>query len=339
MRSKEALLAVLRQTAESKEIGDIYIKNEQTFDNVFSTIATKMLPFEIVAALWSKAKKRKSLSDWLNIENGESILLFAHHPSYTSAITPINHAIFKLLSDLLLSGPETETKKTWLFLDEVREAGRLEGLRSLLNQGRSKGARVVLGFQDIEGMRKQYGAEEAHEIVGLCNSRTFLRTDSFATAKWAQENVGESQVNEQKVSRCETETTGSGPGGPTSSTSIATTYSTEHPLRHVLMASELMNFPDTGPDNGLHAYHVIPSLCSYQTRTPWADIKLLKKARIKGEETRPPEEQFLMAWSPEEIKEKCPPPTQPATSPEEAAKSPPNTPSASDALKSVSRWP
>lgn len=53
-----------------------------------------------------------------------------------------------------------------MFLDELRDLGRLDALNRLLLKGRSKNVSVVLGFQDIEGLREVYGDKVANEIVG-----------------------------------------------------------------------------------------------------------------------------------------------------------------------------
>ena len=77
------------------------------------------------------------------------------------------------------------------FLDEFREAGKLEGLRRLLNKGRSKGACVVLGCQDVEGVRAEYGREEANEILAQCTHTVVLNVGSPETAQWATGIFGE----------------------------------------------------------------------------------------------------------------------------------------------------
>ena len=64
------------------------------------------------------------------------------------------------------------------FLDDVREAGKLDGLSRLLNQGRTKGACVVLGFQDSDGMRDVYGEYVANELVGQCANKAILRVEN-----------------------------------------------------------------------------------------------------------------------------------------------------------------
>ena len=70
-----------------------------------------------------------------------------------AAIDTINQLLFKRLSELILAQPELEpasTRTTWLLLDEVRQAGKLDGLSALMTKGRSKGAAVLLVSSEIE---------------------------------------------------------------------------------------------------------------------------------------------------------------------------------------------
>jgi hypothetical protein len=81
-------------------------------------------------------------------------------------------------------------RRTWFFLDEVREAGKLELLGRLLTKGRSKGVALDLGFQDISGMREAYGQELADELLGQCNTKILLRVNSPQSAAWAAKQRG-----------------------------------------------------------------------------------------------------------------------------------------------------
>lgn len=253
MKNQGRLIRLLEQTQSGQDIAETYASDKRVFLNILTTASTLLLPLEIVAALWDK-QDRVSLTDWLN---SDSILIMAQHPAYRAALTPINQAIFRRASDLTLSRPET-ADRTWFFLDEVRDAGRLDGLPALLNQGRSKGASVVLGFQDIEGMRAAYGEKEAHEIVGLCSNKTFLRTDSQLTAKWVEEHFGKTLRYERRVSHTNGFSSTSGPYGTTSSSSTSVHY--ERIVDDAVWASTLMSWPKTCEEHGLRGLHDMPCL-------------------------------------------------------------------------------
>ena len=69
-----------------------------------------------------------------------------------------------------------------LIREEVREAGKLDGLSRLMTKGRSKGVCAVLGFQDIDGLRDAFGDKKASETTAMCSHKAFLCLESGETA-------------------------------------------------------------------------------------------------------------------------------------------------------------
>ena len=215
----------------------------------------------------------------LSRDHGNFILVLGSHPSNRAALEAINKAIFRRITDLLLTQQEEHNhgvtgRKTWLFLDEVRHAGKLDGLSSLLNQGRSKGVCCVLGFQDIEGMRHVYKDQVAHEIVGQCDNKTVLRTESYPTAKWAEEHFGQALIREYTVSESESRS----PQGTSRTWGIG-----EHvQLRSAVLASEFMTLPRTGQDRGLLACNDLPLAGAYWAGADWPTIMAMRSRPLAG---------------------------------------------------------
>ena len=177
-----------------------YFEHTGTSQNILSTMLTYLAPFEVIAATWDRASESLSLTRWID---EESILVLGNDEANRTAVEAMNRLIFRRLSEIILSQPElsrfeANSRRTWLFLDEVREAGRLEGLSRLLTKGRSKGAAVVLGFQDIAGLQDVYGKEVAEELVGQCSIKVILRLNSPETAAWASRLIGSREVIESR---------------------------------------------------------------------------------------------------------------------------------------------
>jgi len=197
LKSKDRLMKVLAATPETADLIEQYLTEETTARNVLSTVASKMQKYEFIAASWERATRSISLREWLETE---SILILGNDEATRTALDAINQVIFKRLSELVLAQSESETRRTWIFLDELRQAGRLDGLSALLTKGRSKGASLVLGYQDIEGLRDVYGHQLANEIAGQCANKAILRCDSAETARWASALFGEREVLERRES-------------------------------------------------------------------------------------------------------------------------------------------
>ena len=104
------------------------------------------------------------------------MLVLGNDEEQRSALDRVNQLIFRRVSELLLAEEDSSERRTFVIIDELREAGKLDGLHSLLVRGRSKGACVFLTFQEIEGLREVYGEKVAHEITGQCGSSVLSAT-------------------------------------------------------------------------------------------------------------------------------------------------------------------
>ena len=189
----------------------------------------------------------------------------------------MNRLIFRRLSEIILSQQEllrfdANSRRTWMFLDEVREAGRLEGLSRLLTKGRSKGVAVVLGFQDIAGLHDVYGKEVAEELVGQCSIKAILRLNSPETAAWASRLIGSREVIESRRGQsrdCRSSLPSLGHTGESLSHGIAT--------RRVVLDSEFFDLPVTSPQTGLTGYFITPLTGPFKQHLPgsWLNEHLL----------------------------------------------------------------
>lgn len=186
-----------------KRVRQIYLgsdADEKTRANILASINSKLAIFEPVAAAWDKVggplSGRISLREWIDGEE-KSVLVLGNDEAARAAIDPINRALFKRAVELVLARRErTQTEREagenqiWFFLDEVREAGKLDGLGRLLTKGRSKNACVMMGIQDVDGLKEVYGAEAANELCSQFNNIAVLRVNSPETAHWATDLFG-----------------------------------------------------------------------------------------------------------------------------------------------------
>ncbi len=300
-RKAETLKEILRSCPQTEYLIERYFSNEKTANDVMSTLDTKLRPFQYAAAAWSRAKESISLTDWLN---GEFVLVLGNDEEARSPIDALNQVIFRRLSELLIAQPESRTRRTWIFLDELKEAGRLDGLTSVLTKGRSKGACVVLGFQDIEGLSVAYGDDRtAREIVGLCTNKAILRTDSPKTAEWASSLFGSKEVLEYRVSESASR---SRTGFNIKSTNQKSSSANEQlQKRDAVLPSEILGIQPSGPENGLQGYYLIPEVGAYRANINWEWIEgavMPADANMPNVVRRPVEHQYLTPWVVEDYK-------------------------------------
>jgi len=293
LRFEERLRQVLGKTQEGRAILDQFFQVGETLQGVRATLATKMAPFEVVAAAWDAASERVSLREFLD---GEFILVLGNDEANRTALDAINRVLFQRLTELILASSESRTRQTWLFLDEVREAGRLDGLSRLMTKGRSKGACVALGFQAVEGMREVYGQNLAEEITGLCNHKAILRLDSPVSAQWASDLFGKTEEVDRRESRSRSRTG----RGLLPVLARGRTLTEQRLTTDAVLASEVMTQPAAGPETGLTGLFLTRGRGAYRQHLTWTQVKALQPARAAGVEDflpRSENAQYLREWT------------------------------------------
>src|SRR5512135_3897364 len=165
-----------------------------------ATVNVRTKPYRSIAGCWQWAKdegRMVSLTEWLS---EESVLVLGNSHKARPAIRALNQVLFTRLSQLILDQDESKTRRNWIFLDEVRQAGRLAALTDLMVEGRSKGACVVLGFQDIEGMKHVHTTHLANELIGQAHNICVTKVVNPETAELMSKMYGEYEVMEEEES-------------------------------------------------------------------------------------------------------------------------------------------
>ena len=296
MASPRKLRRVLAACKYSRGLIPKYFRDPKLLDNILSTIATKLLPFEPIAACWDSASEKIALEDWIA---GDYVLVLANSETSRHAIDALNRCIFKRAVDLHLNQSESTIRRTWWFLDEVSEAGRLEGLKSLLKRSRSKGGCVVLAFQTIEGLRdtKLYGPSETAEIIGQIGHKCIGRLECPETAEWASKLFGDREI--RQVTNNKSWSSSSGKDGGSSSYSY--TENEQFVTQPSVLPSEFLSLPPCNDVNGLHAFSLSRSIGAFWSHSPghelFEEALLPKSTDVPDFVARSVESQFLEPWT------------------------------------------
>lgn len=285
MRSQDLLRAVLESFPYTRHIAANFLDaGEVTVGSILATVATKLGPFEPIAAAWMHAPEQLSIAKWLS---GTEILILGNDERMRSILDTVNQLFVSLAAQHVLTQPESDKRRTWFFFDEFSEAGKLRGLESIILRGRSKGCCVVLGFQDISHVHSVYEKELGNTIVGQCGNKAFLRIESPETADWASRSFGDLERPEinQSVTR--------------SKDGVTKTFAEQRQLRASVLASQFMTLPTCGPQNGLEGYYLLRSFGGYQASYAWDQV--MKQVgpvhNVKALDEAPKEWQYLAAWS------------------------------------------
>lgn len=171
--------------------------DDDTIRNIEASVAADLVPFGELANLMQLAadqtiapQRNKTFTIHEFLSN-PGILVFSGTTNPDVPLAHLNRTFLTELIEQLAKGNETRTDITWIFLDEVASLGSQRGLVTLLREGRSKGASVFLGLQDIPGFRAALGnPDEAASVLGQIKNTAFFKTPDHESAEWASLRCG-----------------------------------------------------------------------------------------------------------------------------------------------------
>jgi hypothetical protein len=292
LSSPRRLKAILKMHPQTRDLISAYFYDQRLLSNIMSTIATKLLAFGPIAGAWDDAKEKYALSQWIK---DESILVLGNSEISRTAIDALNRCIFKRASDLTLALPESFSRRNWFFIDELSEAGRLDGIVSLLKKGRSKGACVAVSMQGVAGLKDErlYGPYGTAELLAQISNRFIGRVECPDTGRWLSDLIGEQEIDQYTHS--ETHSSQSGPSSTTNHQIVT---------RRAVLPSELMSVEPCSRENGLTGYFMARSVGCYKTTLDGDELfdeALIPPAPSVPEFIqRPIETQFLKPWTDEQ---------------------------------------
>jgi hypothetical protein len=241
---------VLQLHPETSHLVAVYLKDKRLRRNLMATIGSRVQIYEAVAASWEVAQQKVSMKDFVR---SDWVLLLGNAKVSPQVIQAINCAMFKTLANEALNLPDSSSRRTWIFLDELTEAGKLDGLISLAKEGRSKGVCLVLGFQTISGMRdeKLYGTHGTDDLLGEVGIRFIGRLECATSAEYASLHLGDHLVWETSYGTSYTY-------AKENSHSQSSNQSKQQ--RRRILPSEFLKLPKCNDRNGLHGFCNIPSI-------------------------------------------------------------------------------
>ena len=294
----ERIRAITARDARAKIIASRIMDDEKHAFGVLSSLGTKMVRFEPVAALWhsSRNPRRFRIQDFLK---KPGVLVLSNDPVLRDSLWPINALLLKALTQEILRRPGCRHPRHWFVLDEFPAMEKVECIHDLLRRGRSKGASVLLGMQGKEALDEVYGENAADDMLSQCAYKTFLRAGGPKTAEWAERFFGKVRQMESVWSESWSR------DGHSSSVQ----YNVSE--RSLFNASVFSNLPFPERGGPFHAISDVPHLgCSLISRR-WFDQLLAwldRPANIP--EVIPRDklvEQTLQPWEPAEEKFYCGP--------------------------------
>lgn len=257
--SLQRVTETLNRDAIGRETLANFFGDDRTGYQVFTTIVSRMSYYRSIGELWQSQENRISLRDWLT---SESILLLGTNATVDTALSAINDIMFRVLVEEVDIQKDSSTRRTWFWIDEARLSGPLlrnQMLNYLAVKGRSRGACLILAFQDIDGFREAAGTRVANEIIAQCSHKALLRMESDESAQWASRLIGQYETLDVMRSK---------QGGLLGRGSL----SEQATKRDAVLPSEFYLIPATNRKNGLRGFFLSPNLNAAKIRINPSDI-------------------------------------------------------------------
>ena len=175
----------------------------KTTQGVLINFSSSMSIVSDLAAAWGSAppEQRFAFSEWLKDENpSRKVVILQGSGRYPELMRGYVQSAITLLAGRINSPEigESKTRRLWLVLDEFPQLGKLNGVASILEVGRSKGVCVVLGAQDLAQVQDIYGQYVGRTWGSLVGTQIIVRVNAGETAQFiAKEVIGYATIEKR----------------------------------------------------------------------------------------------------------------------------------------------
>jgi hypothetical protein len=200
LSQKELYQLVLRRdddTATALRMG-----SAEAESNTDSTINNLFNQFAIVAALSDAAQRAKhpplSVRHWVR---NPGVILLPMDPTLVSVLEPYYRVFFHMLTQHILALAESDTRRTWIILDEFNTLKPFESFPNYVTNGRSKGACTALALQHVNSVLDpgHYGGL-GEVILGEMKNRMFFHASTSKHAEWCANEYGRNEFYKESTS-------------------------------------------------------------------------------------------------------------------------------------------
>lgn len=173
-----------------------------------------------------------SIRKWLEDKEGGNLYI-TWREDMTAKLRPLISAWVDVICTTVLSIPESNSYRLWLFIDELASLEKLPSLEAALTKGRKSGLRIVAGLQAVSQLESIYGKVDSQTlrscfrslIVFSCSNTDPNTCDEMSKA------LGEHEVEREKESH-------------SSGSHKSKNKSPERSRERLVLPSEIANLPD-----------------------------------------------------------------------------------------------
>lgn len=183
----------------------------QALTSVLGNLAAFTAPLKTFGKEWDGSDYPLfSLSDWLKDPTpSKNVLIFQSGGSYSSLNDPLIRGCLTYMASYIDSpmfkrDSVEAPRSLWFFCDEFQSFGKLDTFtKILLERGRDKGARVVIGVQDVSQLNETYGQDFVKFLMSNVGMTALAGANQGETAEMFSRLIGKRSFVKTHVSTSE----------------------------------------------------------------------------------------------------------------------------------------
>jgi len=145
-----------------------------------------------------------SIKEWIRSQGQykeRKVIFLSNQVAVQSAVKSFLGMFVQFATTALCSLPDYSAPKTFFILDEFGQLPKMDGILTLLTQGRSKNGSAWLLIQDVAQIKKIYGNEGSSIIINNCGNLSFFSVSDEETASTLSKSIGSVEIKRTDESR------------------------------------------------------------------------------------------------------------------------------------------
>lgn len=212
--------------------------NSKTSQSILLTMYSYVRPIHDLALAWGDAKGGISLKNWVKDKGNKTTLIINQNQQYEQLSKSLAELVLNLISHELLSLSDSNKREFYFCLDETAHLNF--DIAKTVSVARSKGARFIVGIQDLGLLSKQYTQEEINAFSSMIGTLIVLRVGAVGDSITKLSKA----LGEQQFERL----------NPSFDKEGKSTFSWQRLSLPVVAETELLNLPQANKKNGVTGF-------------------------------------------------------------------------------------
>lgn len=220
------------------EAANLVDSNSKTSQSILLTMYSYVRPIHDLALAWGDAKGGISLKNWVRDKGNKTTLIINQNQQYEQLSKSLAELVLNLISHELLSLSDSNKREFYFCLDETAHLNF--DIAKTVSVARSKGARFIIGIQDLGLLSKQYTQEEINAFSSMIGTLIVLRVGAVGDSITKLSKA----LGEQQFERL----------NPSFDKEGKSTFSWQRLSLPVVAETELLNLPQANKKNGVTGF-------------------------------------------------------------------------------------